>query len=91
MDAVLGRDGEGVGPAGARRRGAAERRRAVAVVDERHAAGQGADSVSAGPGPGGSDREVPAVPTVKVALLALVMAGAWVAWLTVVRVKFVGL
>ena len=30
--------------------------------------------------------KLPAVPTVKVVLLALVMAGAWVAWLTV-RVK----
>src|SRR5208337_2220932 len=57
-DAVGGGEGQGVRPAAPRRRGAAERGRAVAVVNERHAAGQGARLAQArGRDAGGRHRE----------------------------------
>ena len=59
---------------------------AVAVVHERHAAWAASPlSLSVGVGtPVVVTVKLPAVPTVKVVLLALVMAGAWLT----VRVKF---
>src|SRR5208337_3083529 len=57
-DAVGGGEGQGVRPAAPRRRGAAERGRAIAVVGERHAAGQGARLAQArGRRAGGRHRE----------------------------------
>ena len=78
-DAVGRGEGEGVGAAGTRSRRAAQRARAVAVVDEGHASRQrhAADASIVGSGkPLVVTVNVPAAPTMKVVLAALVMAGA---------------
>ena len=76
---VRRRDGQGVGATGARGRGAREGGRAIAVVDEVHPRGQRAGGDSAGAGaPLVATLKVPDLAAVKVAVVALVMAGAWV-------------
>ena len=84
VDAVGCGDAQRIGAAAARGRRPAERGRAVAVVQEGDAAGQGAALAEGGGGEaGGGDRERPRLPTVKVVSLSLVIAGAW----STVRVK----